>query len=134
MKQHSVFLRKEYVLPDRFAPLLKRCGDNWTIVEEVAAPVLDTMIRQRDWHFMRLLDSCSRRGFGLTQENTVQRALARALARIERQFNAAEFDSICFTAFLGIHVAKVTLQPRQIAQHSWQDTFDSRHSQIVPAR
>ena len=134
VKPHSVFLRKECILPDRLDPLREPCGDNWTIVEEITAPVLDTMIRQKGWHFMWIVGSCSRRGFGLTQENAAQRALARALAGIERRFNAAELDSIRLTRFLGLHVAKVTLQPRQVTEHSWLDALDAKHPQAVPAR
>lgn len=134
MKPHSVFLRKGCILPDRLDPLREPCGDNWTIVEEITAPVLDTMIRQKGWHFVWIAGSCSRKGFGLTKENAAQRALARALAGIERRFNAAELESIQLTTFLGLRVAKVTLQARQVTENSWLDTLDAGHPHAVPAR
>jgi hypothetical protein len=134
VKPHSVFLRKGCILSDRFKPLREPCGDNWTLVEEITAPVFDTMIRQAGWHFMWMQGSCSRRGLGLTPEEATQRALARALKGVARRFNAAELDSVQVTKYPGFYVAKVTLQPRHIQQHTSLDIADERHPQAVPAR
>jgi hypothetical protein len=114
VKPHSVFLRKGCILSDRFNPLREPCGDNWTLVEEITAPVFDTMIRQAGWHFMWMQ--------------------ARALKGVARRFNAAELDSVQVTKYPGFHVAKVTLQPRHIQQHTSLDIADERHAQAVPAR
>ena len=133
MKPHSVFLRKGCILSDRLNPLREHFGDNWTLVEEITAPVFDTMIRQAGWHFM-WMQGCSRRGLGLTPEEATQRALARALKGVARRFNAAELDSVQVTKYPGFHVAKVTLQPRHIQQHTSLDIADERHPQAVPAR
>ena len=82
MRSHSVFLRTECILPERLKPLLKVVGDNWNLVEEITAPVFDTMIRQAGWHFTWMQGPCSRRGFAFTQEAATLRALARALRGI----------------------------------------------------
>lgn len=118
---HSVFLRKGCILPNRLDPLQESVGDKWTIVEDLAAPVFDTMIRQAGWHFMWIQDSCARRGFGMTREDATDRALTHALDGIAKRFNAAELDSIQVAKYLGLHIATVTVQPRQIQQQTSLD-------------
>lgn len=134
MKLHSVFLRKGCILPDRLDPLREPVGDSWTLVEEITAPVFDTMIRQAGWHFMWMQGSCSRRGFGITQEEATHRALVRALKGLTRRFNAAELDSVQVTKYPGFQIANVTIQPRQIQQHTSLDVVDERHPQAISAR
>jgi hypothetical protein len=134
VKPHTVFLRKECTLPERLDPLTEPVGENWKLVEEITAPILDTMIRRMGWHFMWVDRPCSRRGFGLTEEDAAEGALARALKSVARRFNAAELISVQATKCLGLHIANVTLQPRQIQEHSWLDIADERHPQTVSAR
>jgi hypothetical protein len=134
MKPHSVFLRKDCILPDRLDPLREPVGENWTLVEEITAPVLDTMIRRMGWRFPWVHRPCSRRGFGLTRENAAQRALARALKGLSKRFNAAEFVSVEDTEYPGFHAAIVTLQPRQIQQYTSLEIAEERVPQAVPAR
>jgi len=49
---HSVFLRKGCILPNPLDPLQEPIGNPWTVVEEIPAPVFDTMIRQAGWRLM----------------------------------------------------------------------------------
>jgi hypothetical protein len=132
VKPHSVFLRKECILPDRLDPLREPVGENWTLVEEITAPVFDTMIRQMGWHFLWVHRPCTRRGFGQTEEGAVQRALAHALKGVARRFNAAELISVQASKTLGIHMANVTLQPRQIQQFTWLEIAEDWHRVAVP--
>jgi hypothetical protein len=134
VKLHSVFLRKRCILPDRLDPLQEPIGDNWTRVEELTSSILDRMIRQAGWHFMWMQGTCSRRGFGLTQESAADRALASALKGIARRFNAAELDSVLVTKYPGFHIAKVTLQPRQIQQHTSLDIYIEKHPLATAVR
>ena len=134
VKPHSVFLRKECILPERLDPLREPVGYNWTLVEEIAAPVLDTMIRQMGWHFEWVDRPCTGRGFGLTEEDAAQRALARALKGVARRVNAAELVSVQTTKYLGLHIANVTLQPRQIQQYTWLEIAENWHQFVVPVR
>lgn len=114
MNPHSVFLRKGCILPNRLDPLQEPIGDGWTMVADLTAFVFDTMIRQAGWHFMWLQDPCARRGFGITRQTATDRALSHALSGISRRFNAAELNSVQVAKFLGVHIATVTLQPRQV--------------------
>ncbi len=129
MKPHSVFLRKECILPDRLDPLREPVGDHWMLVEEIPAAVFDTMIRQAGWYSTWMPGACSRRGFGLTPENATRRALARALNTVPRQFNAAELNSVQASRYPGFCVASVTLNPREIQQHSSADNLNQRQPQ-----
>ncbi len=118
VKPHSVFLRKECVLPERLDPLREPVGEDWTLVEEITAPIFDTMIRRMGWHFLSMHHPHSRRGFGLTQEDAAERALTGALKGVEERFNAAELVSVQAVRYLGLQIANVTLQPRQIQQYT----------------
>jgi hypothetical protein len=97
-------------------PLQQAIGDHWTIVEDIAALVLDTVIRQAGWHFMWIAGSCARRGVRMTQDGATRLALIRALEGIAGQFNAAELDSVQVAKYPGFHIATVIVQPRQIQQ------------------
>ncbi|MGA3132497.1 MAG: hypothetical protein ABSD59_16960 [Terracidiphilus sp.] len=134
MKPHSVFLRKTCILPDRLDPLREPGGENWTLVEEIAASVFDTMIRQMGWHFLWVYRPCTRRGFGLTQKAATQRALMRALKGVARRFNAAELIEVAANKFAGFYTANVTLQPRQIQQYTSLEIAEEWHRLAVPLR
>lgn len=134
MKRHSVLLRNGCILPDRLDPCKEPFGDNWMLVEEIMASVFDTMIRQAGWHFAWMRSSCSRRGFGLTQEDATRRALLRALKIVPKRFNAVEFDSVQIAKYPGLYVANVTLHAREIQQYTSLDTVDKGHPQPVHVR
>jgi hypothetical protein len=102
-------------------PLQEAVGENWTQLEELTAKVFDTMIRQAGWHFMWIRKSCARRGFGTSRQNAIDHALIHALAGIASRFNAAELDSVQVAKYLLFHVARVTVQPRQIQQYTSLD-------------
>jgi hypothetical protein len=130
---HSIFLRSGCTLPDRVDPLGKPFCDDWAQVETVEASDLDVMIRRAGWHFMWVRRSCSRRGYGLTEQSATQRALARALRGIARRFNAAEFDSLRIMRFPGSYIANVTMKARQIQQNTSLDIVDESHALATPA-
>ena len=131
---HSMFLRSGCILPDRVDPPRESFCDNWAHVESIEALDFDVMIRRAGWHFMWMQGSCSRRGYGLTEESAVQRALARSLRGITRRFNAAEFDSLRITRFPGFYIANVTLEARQIQQNTSLDITDEINPQPITAR
>jgi hypothetical protein len=134
LKLHSVFLRNDCILPKRLDPLREPVAEGWTRLEEIPASVFDTMIRQAGWHFMWILRPSARRGFGATQDAATGRALIRALQSIASRFNAAELDSIRVTRYPGFYVANVTLQSRQIQEHTSLDHVDERHPPVLAAR
>ena len=134
MKLHSVFLRKDCILPDRFNPLREPCGDNWTVVQEITASVFDTIIRQTGWHFMWINGSSSRRSFGITHEDATRRALVSALKGLPERYNAAEFESAQVASYPGFHIANVTVQPRQIQMLTALDTPNEHPAQAFAER
>jgi hypothetical protein len=134
VKRHSVLLRKGCVLPDRLDPLREPFGDGWMLVEEITAPVFDTMIRQAGWHSIWMPGSCTRRGFGLTPENATHRALARALNAVPHQFNAAELDVVQVSNYPGFCVVNVTVHPREVQQSTSAELVQQGRSQSVRSR
>ena len=134
MKLHSVFLRSDCILPGRLNPSKQPVGPDWSIVEEIPALVFDTMVRQAGWHFMWLQEACSRRGFGLTEEAAVRRALSGALKAVSKRFNAAELDSVQISQYPGFQIANVTVQTLQIQEHASLNIAAGQDPQPVPAR
>lgn len=67
---------------------------------------------------MWVQDSLARRGLGFSWKGATNNALNRALAGIAPRFNAAELNSVHAVQLFGLHLATVTLQPRQIQQHA----------------
>jgi hypothetical protein len=134
VKLHSIFLRRECILPDGMDPLRESCRENWTLADEITAPDFYTVIRQRGWHLAWILGSCSRRGLGRTQEVATEHALARALKGIARRFNAAELVTVQTTKFAGFHFARVTLEPREVEQFTSLDIPPATHPHAFPAR
>jgi hypothetical protein len=118
---HSIFLRYGCALPDNVDPLKEPFCDDWAHVVRIDATSLDGMIRRAGWHFMWVSKSCSRRGYGLTEETATQRALDRSLKGIAKRFNAAEFDSRRLMRFLGFYIANATVEARQIQQNTALD-------------
>ena len=121
-------------MPDRLDPVRESFGENWMLVELITAQIFDTMIRQAGWYSIWMPGSCSRRGFGLTQENATRRALAHALRIVPKQFNAAEFDSVQVAKYLGLFVANVIIHPREIQQYTSLDIADQAHPHPVRAQ
>ena len=131
---HSIFLRSGCILPDRVNPPKESFCDNWAHLEKIEASDFDLMIRKAGWHFMWVQGSCSRRGYGRTEESAIHRALARSLRGITRRFNAAEFDSLRITRFPWFYVANVTMEARQVQQNTSLDIVAESHSLAIPAR
>ena len=133
MIAHSLFLRNECALPKRLDPLRTPIGNRWMRVEQIPASVFDTLIRQAGWHFMWVVRPCVRRGLGVTREAATNHALVRALGCVASRFNAAELDSVIVARYPGFYIANVTLQSRQIQEHSSLDHADKRHPQAATA-
>jgi len=134
VKPHSVFLRNKCILPSPLDPLSEPVGEHWERLEEINAPVLETMIRQKGWHFMPVDNLRTRKGFGLTEEAAVRRALLRTLNRVAGRFNAAELVAVQTGKYPGFYMAKVTLQPRQIQQYTWLEIAGDWQQLPAPAR
>ena len=90
----------------------------WTAVIRVLASELNASIRSAGWHFMWMTDSGSSSGLGATPEVAIHRALVNALKRVSNRFNVAELGSLQVTNCLGLKIARVMLQTRQIQRRS----------------
>ena len=134
VKQHSVFLRKGCDMPAHFGLAQQPCAENWMLVEEIEAPLLDTMIRHAGWHFVCLQGLSSRSGVGLSREEAIHQALDRALRGLKMRFNAAELESVQVSRYPVFHIARVTLQPRHIQQHTSLEMALGDDARTVPAR
>jgi hypothetical protein len=135
MKPHSVFLRKGCDIPPHFELAQQPCGaDNWMLLDEIEASVLDTMIRRAGWHFVCLQGSYSRSGVGLSRKEAIHQALDRALNGLKVRFNAAELEAVQVSSYPVFHVARVTVQPRHIQQHTSLEMALQDDAQALLAR
>jgi hypothetical protein len=131
---HSVFLRSGCCLPDQLRVPQESIGDEWAQVAEIEAPALDAMIRIAGWHFMWMLGSYSRKGFGRTPRSATDRALTHALKGVARHFNAAELEVARVAKYPGFYIATVTLQPRMIQHYTALDHADESRTGLARAR
>jgi hypothetical protein len=134
VNSHSVFLRDGCVLPERLDPVCDPVFENWSLVAEITAPVLDIMIRRMGWHFLCVLRPFCRKGIGRTEEDATRRALESALRHLATQYNAAELISVLPRRYPGFYIAAVTLQPRQIQHFTSLEIAADWHRMIVPTR
>ncbi len=132
MRPLSVFLRKDCVLPQPLNPATEPVGEHWTRVEEITVPVFDTMIRQNGWHFMPVDHLFTRKGFGMSEDAAIQRALLRTLNHVAGRFNAAELIAVKTAKYLGLYLASVTLQPRQLQHYTWLEIAGDWQQLPVP--
>jgi hypothetical protein len=130
---HSIFLRGGCRLPDRVDPPTEPFSDNWSHVERIEASNFDGLIRRAGWHFMWIQASCSRYGYGATEEKATYRALAGALRGVPRRFNAAEFNCLRITRVAGLFLANVTIEARQIQQNTSLDAVNENRPQPIAA-
>ena len=121
-------------MPPHFDLAQQPCADNWMLLEEIEAPVLDTMIRHAGWHFMCLQEAYSRSGVGLSPDEAIHQALVRALKGLKMRFNAAELESVQVSSYPVFHIAKVTLQPRHIQRITLLEMAVEDDARAVPAR
>jgi hypothetical protein len=133
VKLHTVFLRNECILPDRFDLCQEPFSKGWTEAMGTLVTGLDARIRGVGWHFMWITDSHSTLGLGSTQETAIRRALVRALKEVKGRFNAAELSSFEIATFLGLRVAKVTLDTRHIQKQASLDSAEERRLEQVLA-
>lgn len=132
MKLHTVFLREECILPDRFDLCREPFCEDWTVVNGLLVSELDTRIRDAGWHFMWIADPHSSRGLGRTPETAIRRALVRGLKTVKGRFNAAELASIQITNCLGLQIARVTLDTRHIQKQTSLDSAEeSRLKEVL---
>ena len=118
MKENTIFLRDGCVLPSMFALRQEPFSRGWAEAIGIMAAQLDTRIRDAGWHFMWLSDSYSSQAFGRTAETAIHRALARTLPAVRKRFNAAELGSVHVTRFAGFHIARITVNARQIQRQA----------------
>ena len=121
-------------MPAHFDLAQQSCAENWMLLEEIEAPVFDTMIRHAGWHFVCLQGAYSRSGVGLSREEAIHQALARALKGLKMRINAAELESVQVSSYPVFHIATITLQPRHIQQHTSLEMTIEKDAQTVPAR
>ena len=113
-----MFLRDGCILPNQFALRQKPFSKGWAEAMGTVATDLDARIRSVGWHFMWLADSYSSQAFGRTAETAIRRALDRTLPAVRARFNAAELHSVHTSRFAGFHLARVTVNARQIQRQA----------------
>jgi hypothetical protein len=118
VKINTVYLRDGCILPSQLDLLQEPFSRGWAKAIEAVATELDARIRSAGWHFMWLADSHSAQALGKTAETAIHRALARTLPGVRRRFNAAQLDSVHLTSFAGFHIARVTVNARQIQRQA----------------
>lgn len=134
MKQHSIFLRTDCLLPDGLDLMREKFDETWSSAGDTIASALDLSIRNAGWHFMWLVGTYSRHGLGRTAKTAISRAITLALNEVKARFNAAELGSVSVSRYPGFQIARVTIHTRQIQQQSSLGLVDEMSLRQFPAR
>ena len=134
MKQHSIFLRTGCLLPDGINLMQEKFDNTWSSAGDTTASALDLRIRDAGWHFMWLVGTYSRHGFGRTAKTAISKAITVALDEVKARFNAAELGSVSVSRYPGFQIARVTIHTRQIQQQSSLRLVDEMSIRQFPAR
>ena len=129
-----MFLRAGCILPPGMELIQTRFDQKWMLIENATAATLDARIRNAGWHFMFLQTAHSRHGIGRTAESATSKAMALALEQTDGRFNAAELGLVETTRYPGFHVARATLQTRQIQQSASLGLVDEMVLRELPAQ
>jgi hypothetical protein len=113
-----MFLRAGCTLPNGLDLKQVQFGNSWMSVENAANTALDAAVRKAGWHFMWIVNACSRFGFGRTGASAAKRAITRALEQTQARFNAAELGSIKMSQYPGFQIARATLLTRHIQERA----------------
>ena len=134
MKQHSIFLRTGCLLPGGLDLMQHKFDNTWSSTGDTTASALDLKIRNAGWHFIWLVGTYSRYGFGRTAKTAISKATALALNEVKARFNAAELGSVSVATYPGFRIARVTIHTRQIQQQSSLGLVDEMSIRQFPAR
>lgn len=124
MRAPAIFLRAGSILPHGLALRQRSFDKAWMVAEDAAPAQLDLAIRNAGWHFIWIDSVCCRMGCGRTDEAASHRAIARALSKTEKRFNAAELGVVRISRWWGVRVAKATLYTRHIQRNSSLGSID----------
>jgi hypothetical protein len=134
VKQHSIFLRKGCLLPDGLDLMQEKFDETWLSAGDTIASALDLRIRNAGWHFMWLVGTYSRHGFGRTAKSAISRAITLALNEVKDRFNAAELGSVRISRYPSFQIAKVTIHARQVQQQASLGLVDEMSIRQFPAQ
>ena len=132
MTLHSIFLRNGCTLPNDLGVPREPFREGWTRVEQIESHAFDALIRRAKWHFVWVQECYSKRGYGRTEETAVHNALERVLNSVSKPFNAAEFDSLQISRFLGFYIANVSMHARHIQQNTSLEMAAEANLQSAP--
>ena len=134
MRHHSIFLRTGCLLPEGIDLAQEEFNNAWSSAGDTTASALDLRIRNAGWHFMWLVGTYSRLGFGRTAKTAISKAITLALNEVKARFNAAELGSVSVSRYPGFQIARVTIHTRQIQQQSSLGLVDEMSIRQFPAR
>ena len=134
MRQHSIFLRTGCLLPDGLDLIQEKFDEAWSSAGDIIASALDQKVRHAGWHFMWLVGTYSRHGFGRTARTAISKAITLALNEVKARFNAAELGWVSVSRYPGFQIAKVTIHARQIQQQPSLGLVDEMSIRQFPAR
>ncbi|MFP5229082.1 MAG: hypothetical protein ACLGXA_15815 [Acidobacteriota bacterium] len=116
LNPHAMFLREHISLPEGLALAAESFCDGWVILNSGDAAFLEKKVAALGWNFISLTDVHLRDGIARSAAEAIQSALRRALQSINRDFNAAEIESVEATRRLWLYTAKARIVSRQIQE------------------
>jgi hypothetical protein len=123
--EFSVLLRAETELPPRLIMKRDQFMDGWNIVQTGGTNLLETRIRRRGWHFVRIADESRRSGVGESSQQAITCALKLAVRGFSEYFNAVEVRHVHLTSYPWFVIARLGVCPYRIQQSPVQFVRDN---------
>jgi hypothetical protein len=112
----TILIRDHTPLPAGLAIESEAFLPAWKAVKNLDGHELGRKIEKTKWSFFYLAGEIKVTVLGSDDSKTLRRAVKRALAKQERQFNSLEITSVVSKRFLGLPLVKVVAHTRHIQQ------------------
>ncbi|WP_026443261.1 hypothetical protein [Pseudacidobacterium ailaaui] len=111
----QMVLKKDVLLPEPLRAKSILSFEDWLLLEENAGQV-ERKVRLAGWHFFWLTHAWDGWSMAFNAQRSLEKALIKALRKIDRRFHAAEITTIKCYRLLGLRFCKVLVEARHI-QH-----------------
>ncbi len=112
----TIFIRENTLLPAGLSIESEVFLPSWKVVKNLDGSALARNIEGANWNFFYLAGEIRSTALGRDRSGTLRRAVKRALAKQEKQFNSLEITKVVSKRFLGIPFMSVAAHSRHVQQ------------------
>jgi hypothetical protein len=117
VKVGTILIEEGGLLPNSMRLDSEPYLSGWKLVKDFDGQGLEQRLRKVGWNFFYMADEIKARGLGFDGEQSLRRAVNRALANPRSEkFNSLEITQVASKYFLGLRYVSVSAHPRHIQE------------------